>query len=132
MTPDELINLRKTLGLTQSDLAGRLGLTVRGYQKLEAGESAIKEIYAKTLSMIARRGGSPFVPSAGPGGYAVAAFMIARANIYAMLEAKLMTGEQAVNSLEAFIDDLPDGTEGGEARGLMQAVINSIAHQYCK
>ncbi|KQQ70907.1 hypothetical protein ASF70_18855 [Rhizobium sp. Leaf321] len=129
MTPDELIALRKSAGLTQSEVAGQLGLTVRGYQKLESGDSPIKDLYAKFVQKIVR-GGSRFVPSAGVAGYALAGFMTARAGLYAMIEAKLLTGEQAVQTLERFIDDLPDGSEGAEARGLMQGVINAIAAQY--
>jgi transcriptional regulator with XRE-family HTH domain len=129
MTPDELIALRKSAGLTQSEVAGQLGMTVRGYQKLESGDSPIKDLYATFVKKIARSG-SRFVPSAGVGGYAVAGFMTARVSLYAMLDANLLTGEQAVQTLEQFIDDLPEGAEGNEARGLMQGVINAISAQY--
>ncbi|HEY8066654.1 MAG TPA: helix-turn-helix transcriptional regulator [Methylosinus sp.] len=39
MTNEELVALRKRLGLTQAEMANRMGLGHRAYQTLEAGES---------------------------------------------------------------------------------------------
>lgn len=47
MSAAELIHLRKQSKMTQSDMADELGLSLRGYQKLEAGDSPIKLHYAK-------------------------------------------------------------------------------------
>lgn len=47
MTPAELTHLRKKSGMTQTDMAKELGLTLRGYQKLESGESPMRINYEK-------------------------------------------------------------------------------------
>jgi transcriptional regulator with XRE-family HTH domain len=39
MTNSELVALRKLLGLTQAEMAERMGLGTRAYQSLEAGET---------------------------------------------------------------------------------------------
>ena len=43
MTPVELRAIRKGLGLTQTELAARVGVHLRSVQKWEAGERAISE-----------------------------------------------------------------------------------------
>jgi transcriptional regulator with XRE-family HTH domain len=53
MTPLELTARRKALGLNQSELAKLLGLSLRGYQKLEGGESAVKHVYELAMDRVA-------------------------------------------------------------------------------
>lgn len=45
MKPADLKALRITLGLTQAEMAERIGLGSRAYQALEAGEAAIRPIH---------------------------------------------------------------------------------------
>jgi transcriptional regulator with XRE-family HTH domain len=47
MSAAELVHLRKQSKMTQTEMAEELGLSLRGYQKLEAGDSPIKLHYAK-------------------------------------------------------------------------------------
>jgi DNA-binding XRE family transcriptional regulator len=47
MSAAELTHLRKESKMTQAEMAEALGITHRGYQKLEAGDSPIKLHYAK-------------------------------------------------------------------------------------
>ncbi|TPM35555.1 helix-turn-helix transcriptional regulator [Mesorhizobium sp. B2-3-4] len=42
MEPQKLIQMRRTAKLTQSQMAEALGFSLRGYQKLESGESPIE------------------------------------------------------------------------------------------
>lgn len=46
MTPAELVALRKSLDLTQAEMAGRVGLGLRAYQDIEAGVSKLRPIHA--------------------------------------------------------------------------------------
>lgn len=46
MTVEELIQLRKSLGLSQADMAAHIGMTVRPYQDIEHGKSALRKIHA--------------------------------------------------------------------------------------
>lgn len=50
MTPAELTAQRKAFGFTQAEMAKILGMSSRGYQKLEAGESEIKLIHTMAVS----------------------------------------------------------------------------------
>lgn len=45
MTLNELVALRKSLGLTQTEMAGRIGLTLRGYQDVEGGVSKLRMLH---------------------------------------------------------------------------------------
>lgn len=129
MTAEELVALRKEAGLTQSAVAGMIGMTLRGYQKLESGESPIKQIFATMLPRMLK-GGTRFTPTGSAASYALAGFMTARASMHALLDNGIITADQAVACLERFVDDFPDGDDGKEARGLMQGVINAIAKEY--
>lgn len=53
MTPDELIERRKKMLMTQAQLAELLGMSLRGYQKLESGESPIKLVYGLAMDRAA-------------------------------------------------------------------------------
>lgn len=46
MTPAELKQARTTLGLTQTQMAARVGMKLRGYQRLEGSERGISETVA--------------------------------------------------------------------------------------
>ncbi|KAA5603972.1 helix-turn-helix domain-containing protein [Roseospira marina] len=46
MTRDEMKSLRKSLGLTQTEMAEQIGLTLRAYQALEKGETALRQANA--------------------------------------------------------------------------------------
>ncbi|WP_454917323.1 helix-turn-helix domain-containing protein [Xanthobacter sediminis] len=52
MTSDDLISIRKALGLTQAEMAERIGLGSRAYQDLEAGKSTMRKIHAEAASMV--------------------------------------------------------------------------------
>jgi transcriptional regulator with XRE-family HTH domain len=49
MSPDELKKLRKDAGLTQTELAERLGMSLRGVQELETRPGAIRPIHELAL-----------------------------------------------------------------------------------
>lgn len=49
MTPGDLKKLRKAAGLSQTDLGNRLGMSLRGIQALESGESTIRELHRLAL-----------------------------------------------------------------------------------
>lgn len=53
MTPAELKHLRTEAGLTQAEMAARLGLSPRAYQDLEAGEAlrGIHQLAAAHVSL---------------------------------------------------------------------------------
>lgn len=42
---ERLVAIRKQLDITQSEMAGELGMSLRAYQALEAGESAVRAIH---------------------------------------------------------------------------------------
>ncbi|TCQ28248.1 helix-turn-helix domain-containing protein [Rhizobium sp. PP-CC-3G-465] len=48
----ELYALRKSADMTQSMMANELGLTLRGYQKLESGESPMKPLHGKAAMFV--------------------------------------------------------------------------------
>jgi transcriptional regulator with XRE-family HTH domain len=50
MTPDELKKLRKDAGLSQTDLAERLGMSLRSIQDLESGATPIREIHRLAIA----------------------------------------------------------------------------------
>jgi len=61
MTVDELIALRKRLGLTQAQMADRIGLGLRAYTEIENGRSALRGIHVAaaervSLAIAAERG----------------------------------------------------------------------------
>lgn len=45
MTAQELVSMRKKMQMTQTQVAKAMGLSLQGYQKLEDGESNIREVY---------------------------------------------------------------------------------------
>ncbi len=55
MTPEQLIERRKRFQYTQSEMADILGLTLRGYQKLEAQDEPIRASYEMALHFLAIR-----------------------------------------------------------------------------
>jgi len=48
-----LLALREGLGLTQSELAVRLGLHPRSWQEIEAGRTALKRVHELALERVA-------------------------------------------------------------------------------
>ncbi|MGO8368886.1 helix-turn-helix domain-containing protein [Rhizobium ruizarguesonis] len=52
MTAQELIAMRKKMQMTQTQVAKAMGLSLRGYQKLEDGESNIREVYRLALERL--------------------------------------------------------------------------------
>lgn len=52
MTGDDLKKLRTAAGLTQGQLAERLGMSLRSVQELEGGGSPIRELHRLALSAI--------------------------------------------------------------------------------
>ncbi|KQS79053.1 hypothetical protein ASG25_10735 [Rhizobium sp. Leaf384] len=52
ISPRELYALRKSADMTQTMMADALGLTLRGYQKLESGESPMKPIHGKAAMFV--------------------------------------------------------------------------------
>ena len=52
MTPAKLIAKRKTLGMTQAQLADRLGLNRRQIIRMEKGETPIRSAYSELLRYI--------------------------------------------------------------------------------
>ena len=53
MTPGEAIELRKLLNLSQTELAGLLGMSKRAWQLVENGGSDLREIHILALERIA-------------------------------------------------------------------------------
>jgi len=50
---DDLVNLRKELGLTQQEMADRLDMAVRAYQAIEAGESEYRLVHRLAAERVA-------------------------------------------------------------------------------
>jgi transcriptional regulator with XRE-family HTH domain len=50
---EDLINLRKELGLTQQEMADQLDMALRGYQGIEAGESEYRHIHRLAAERVA-------------------------------------------------------------------------------
>ena len=55
MTPDELKEVRSRLGLTQTQLANELGVTLNAVQRWEAGERPIRRVTELALETLERR-----------------------------------------------------------------------------
>ncbi len=55
MEPDELRAIRAELGLTQTEMAKRLGVKLRGYQAWEADEGMSKRAIPGPAVLLARR-----------------------------------------------------------------------------
>lgn len=69
MTRDDLVALRKTMGLTQTEMAERIGLTLRPYQAIEKGESTIRPVHIRAaeraaLTEAVRQGNPMLAPAA--------------------------------------------------------------------
>jgi len=52
MTPDQLKQLRHSLGLTQEQMAERIGVSLHGYRKWEQGQRQVKGAALKMIEMI--------------------------------------------------------------------------------
>jgi len=52
MTPAELIERRKAFGYNQTQMADVLGLSLRGYQKIEAGDGEVRRVYELAIAQI--------------------------------------------------------------------------------
>ena len=59
MTGDELRRLRRRLGLTQVQLAERLGVTSTSVARWERGERAISEPVARLVRLLGEMSGKP-------------------------------------------------------------------------
>jgi transcriptional regulator with XRE-family HTH domain len=55
MTVDDLIALRKSLGLTQAQMASEMGLMPRAYQNLEAGSGEIPRRHSNSAERASLR-----------------------------------------------------------------------------
>ena len=55
MTPEELKEVRTRLGMTQSQLAHELGVTLNAVQRWEAGERPIRRVTELALETLERR-----------------------------------------------------------------------------
>lgn len=53
MSPEQFTAARKAMGLTQTELAERFGVTSRAIQDLEAGVSRMKALHVAALERIA-------------------------------------------------------------------------------
>lgn len=51
MTPQEMKKYRTEIKLTQTELAKRIGITLRHYQRLESGETDMTDVMAKVVKM---------------------------------------------------------------------------------
>jgi len=49
----DLVAFRENIGLTQAQLAARLGMHSRTYQELEAGKSKLRDVHALAIERIA-------------------------------------------------------------------------------
>ena len=53
MILEDFVGHRKTLGLTQTEMAGRIGLSLRAYQDIEAGVSKLRPIHVAAAERVA-------------------------------------------------------------------------------
>ena len=53
MILEDFVGHRKTLGLTQTEMAGRIGLGLRAYQDIEAGVSKLRPIHVAAAERVA-------------------------------------------------------------------------------
>ncbi len=66
------------------------------------------------------------VPTTTPTGYALAAFQLARVNLTALLDARVITRQEAVDLIKFILPELPSDQNGQGAKDLLNAVANSI------
>src|SRR5712671_5997665 len=55
MTPDELVAFRKNAEMTQAGLAELIGLSLRGYQELESGNTPIRPLHVLAIERAAEK-----------------------------------------------------------------------------
>jgi transcriptional regulator with XRE-family HTH domain len=55
MTPKDVISLRKSLELGQAAMADLIGMSLRGYQSLESGESPIRPLHILAMERAAEK-----------------------------------------------------------------------------
>lgn len=55
MTAEELISLRKSLGLTQAQMAAEIGLGPRAYSAIETEQSALRKLHALAVERASLR-----------------------------------------------------------------------------
>lgn len=55
MTPQDVVALRKSLGLGQAAIAEHIGMSLRGYQALESGESPIRALHILAMERAAEK-----------------------------------------------------------------------------
>lgn len=70
MTFQDLASLRKRLDLTQAEMAGHIGLSMRAYHDVETGASKLRPIHTlaaerAALALAAERGGPMLAPASG-------------------------------------------------------------------
>ncbi len=68
MTSEEMLALRKSLELTQLEMAVLMGMKMRAYQEMEAGRSPVREIHRLAaergaLHLAAARGAPMLAPA---------------------------------------------------------------------
>ena len=68
MTAADLVALRKSLNLTQAEMAERIGLGLRAYQDIEGGVSKLRPIHVNAaeraaLSLAVERGNPMLAPA---------------------------------------------------------------------
>ena len=68
MTVQDLVTLRKALGLTQTEMAHQLGMAMRSYQDIEAGASKLRPVHAlaverAALALAVERGNPMLAPA---------------------------------------------------------------------
>jgi len=55
MTPQDVVSLRKSLELGQAAMANFIGMSLRGYQALESGESPIRPLHILAMERAAEK-----------------------------------------------------------------------------
>jgi transcriptional regulator with XRE-family HTH domain len=55
MTPQDIIALRKSFGFGQAAMADHIGMSLRGYQSLESGESPIRPLHILAMERAAEK-----------------------------------------------------------------------------
>lgn len=53
MTAADLVALRKSWDITQTDMAARLGLSLRAYQDVESGKATLRPLHVKAVERAA-------------------------------------------------------------------------------
>ena len=69
MTLEDIVGHRKALGLTQTEMAERIGLGMRAYQDIETGASKLRPIHVAaveraSLALAIERGNPMLAPAA--------------------------------------------------------------------